>query len=67
MDGAGLVQTRPLKLDRAIGNNWLVISGLNAGDQVIVEGAIKVRPGAPAKIVSAEQAKANPNSAPASK
>ena len=67
VDNAGLVQTRPLKLDRAIGNNWLVTSGLNAGDQVIVEGAIKVRPGAPAKIVSAEQAKANPNSAPASK
>ena len=67
VDGAGLVQTRPLKLDQAIGNNWLVTSGLKAGDQVIVEGAIKVRPGAPAKIVSAEQAKANPNSAPASK
>ena len=32
-------------LDRAIGDRWLVSSGLAAGDRVIVEGMLNVRPG----------------------
>jgi membrane fusion protein (multidrug efflux system) len=39
------VEQRTLELDRAIGNKWLVTSGLVAGDRVIVEGIQKVRPG----------------------
>jgi len=40
-----------LTLDRAIDNKWLVSSGLNPGDRVIVEGVQKVRPGASVKVV----------------
>jgi membrane fusion protein (multidrug efflux system) len=40
------VQRRFLELDRAIGDRWLVAKGLNAGDQVIVEGVDRARPGA---------------------
>jgi len=29
------------------GERWSVLSGLNAGDQVITDNLIKVRPGAP--------------------
>ncbi len=39
------VEQRMLTLDRAIGNQWLVTSGLAAGDRVIVEGMQKIRPG----------------------
>ena len=39
------VEQRTLELDRAIGDKWLVTSGLAAGDRVIVEGLQKVRPG----------------------
>lgn len=39
------VQPRPLTLDRALGDQWLVAAGLAAGDRVIVEGMQKVRPG----------------------
>ncbi|MGE5648020.1 MAG: efflux RND transporter periplasmic adaptor subunit [Acidobacteriota bacterium] len=42
----GTVEQRMLELDRAIGNKWLVTKGLAEGDQLIVEGAEKVRPGA---------------------
>lgn len=42
---ADKVELRPLVLDRAIGDRWLVTSGLGAGDRVIVEGLQKVRPG----------------------
>lgn len=39
------VEVRQLELDRAIGGNWLVVSGLEEGDRLIVEGTAKVRPG----------------------
>ena len=39
------VEQRVLSIDRAVGNQWWVTSGLNAGDQVIVEGGQKVRVG----------------------
>lgn len=39
------VDLRVLKTSRAIGNKWLVTSGLKDGDRIIVEGTQKVRPG----------------------
>jgi membrane fusion protein (multidrug efflux system) len=58
VDEAGTVQQRMLKLDRAIGDQWLVSSGLAAGDRVIVEGLLNVRPGATVKAVPLESRKA---------
>lgn len=46
------VQARMLTLDRALGNQWLVSSGLAVGDQIIIEGMQKVRPGAVVKIAA---------------
>jgi membrane fusion protein (multidrug efflux system) len=51
VDREGKVQQRMITLDRAIGDKWLVSSGLSPGDQLIVEGVQKVRPGASVKIV----------------
>ena len=51
VDGSGKVQQRMIIVDRAIGDKWLVSSGLVPGDQVIVEGVQKVRPGAAVKVV----------------
>jgi membrane fusion protein (multidrug efflux system) len=51
VDVDGKVQQRMLALDRAIGAKWLVSSGLASGEQVIVEGMQKVRPGASVKAV----------------
>ena len=45
VDAAGKVGQRVLSLDRAMGDKWLVSSGLRPGDRVIVEGVQKVRPG----------------------
>jgi membrane fusion protein (multidrug efflux system) len=39
------VERRLLVTDRAVGNAWLVSEGIRPGDQVIVEGLQKVRPG----------------------
>jgi membrane fusion protein (multidrug efflux system) len=38
------VERRRLELARAVGNQWLVSSGLKAGDRLIVEGLQRVRP-----------------------
>lgn len=45
VDDSNTVQQRMLTLDRAIGDQWLVTSGLAKGDRVIVEGMLKVRAG----------------------
>jgi membrane fusion protein (multidrug efflux system) len=50
-DAEGKVQQRSLVLDRAIGDRWLVSSGLAPGDRVIVEGVQKAKPGASVKVV----------------
>jgi membrane fusion protein (multidrug efflux system) len=47
----GKVEERALTLDRAMGDRWLVTAGLKDGDQVIVEGLQRVRPGVPVKAV----------------
>jgi membrane fusion protein (multidrug efflux system) len=39
------VEPRTLKVDRAIGEKWLVSEGLKPGDRVIMEGTQKARPG----------------------
>ena len=48
------VERRQLVTERAIGDAWLVTQGLAAGDQVIVEGVQKVRPGAAVSPVPAQ-------------
>lgn len=74
VDDTGTVQQRVLTLNRAIGDQWLVSSGLSAGDRLIVEGMMNVRPGTQAKAVpldpaagNAEAAKPGPSPASASK
>jgi membrane fusion protein, multidrug efflux system len=58
VDEAGTVQQRMLTLNRAIGDKWLVSSGLAVGDRVIVEGLLNVRPGATVKAVPLDSRKA---------
>ncbi|MHB8800048.1 MAG: efflux RND transporter periplasmic adaptor subunit [Thermoanaerobaculia bacterium] len=54
----GKVEQRMLTVGRAMGDRWLVTAGLAAGDQVIVEGTQRVRPGADVKAVPYDTATA---------
>jgi membrane fusion protein, multidrug efflux system len=45
VDAGGKVQSRILTTDRAIGNDWLVTKGFNAGDRLIFSGVQMVQPG----------------------
>jgi len=61
-------EQRPVVAERAIGNQWLISEGLQAGDKLILEGLQKIRPGAPVRAVELEAAPAEPaagDSAPA--
>ena len=54
-DKADKVEQRLLKIDRTIGDKWMVSEGLNAGDRVILEGLQKVKPGSSVKVVLFEE------------
>ena len=47
------VELRPVTLGASYGQSWLVTAGLSSGEQVIVAGLQKVRPGATVTVVSA--------------
>jgi membrane fusion protein (multidrug efflux system) len=44
---------RKVTAERTVGDKWVVTAGLQAGDKVIVEGLVKVKPGQPIKPVPA--------------
>ncbi|MBW1784377.1 MAG: efflux RND transporter periplasmic adaptor subunit [Deltaproteobacteria bacterium] len=72
VDSEGKVQQRMLTLDRAMGDKWLVTTGLQKGDRIIVEGMQRVRPGVsvkevPFKAEGKEDAKHNRTTQPAEK
>jgi len=46
------VELRVLRTDRALGDQWLVTSGLTPGDRVIIEGIQSAKPGA--KVIAEE-------------
>jgi membrane fusion protein (multidrug efflux system) len=61
----GKVEQRVLATANTVGDQWLVKSGLAAGDRVIIEGLQKVRPGAPAQVApAAERTAAAPAATP---
>lgn len=45
LDNEDVVEQRAVKLDRAIGDQWLVSEGLASGERLVVEGFQKIRPG----------------------
>ena len=49
----GKVELRKLTVNRAIGSQWLVDSGVAPGDRVIVDGLQKVKPGMQATVAPA--------------
>ncbi len=49
--GDGKVSPRPVKIGSAQGGQWVVLDGLKAGEQVMVDGFQKLRGNAPVKAV----------------
>ena len=53
VDKEGKAAVRPIKLGQLMGDDWVVESGLNPGDQVIVSNLQKLQPGMPVKVANA--------------
>lgn len=62
----GKVAPRPVKVGNAQAGGWVILDGLKAGEQVMVDGFQKLRGGAPVKAVPWQPPGAAPKSAPAS-
>ncbi len=67
VDANDVAQVRPVVLDREVEQGWIVKSGLKAGEKVVTEGVIRVRPGIKVKPTApaAPAAPGNPAAAPA--
>lgn len=57
VDGEGKAAIRPIEVGEWTGEDWVVTKGLDAGDVVIVDGVLKLGPGAPVAV-------GDPNAAP---
>lgn len=60
VDAEGKVLSRTVKIGSAKGNQWVILEGLKTGEQVMVDGFQKLRPGASVKPVPWQPAGAAP-------
>ena len=49
-------EARPVQLGEWAGEDWIVSSGLKAGDKVIVDGVMRLGPGAPVQVAEPQKA-----------
>jgi membrane fusion protein, multidrug efflux system len=55
VNAANSVVPQPIQLGAAVGSDWVVQSGLKAGDRVIVAGLLKAIPGTPVTPVTVDE------------
>jgi len=65
VDANDVAEARPVQLDREVEKGWIVKSGLKAGERVVTDGVIRVRPGIKVKPIDASAAPATPAATPA--
>jgi Membrane-fusion protein len=71
VDEKGTAQPRPVEAGRWAGEDWIISAGLKGGEKVIIDGVMKLGPGAPVKIAekppAGPQAAGNPAAKPQAK
>ena len=60
VDEKGTAQPRPIEVGDWAGDAWVVNKGVQPGDKVIVEGLMRLGPGAPVRIADANSAQKPP-------
>jgi membrane fusion protein (multidrug efflux system) len=58
VDEKSAAQPRPVEVGEWAGSDWIITGGLKAGDQVIIDGVMRIGPGAPVQAASVNGAKA---------
>ncbi len=64
VDAEGKAALRPVQLGDWVGSDWLVLGGLKAGDRVIADNLLKIRPGSPVTAAPPPNAPKPPAPAP---
>src|SRR5690606_39893734 len=65
VDQQGKAEVRPVEVGDWQGDDWIIHEGLQPGDKVIVDGLLKIGPGAPVRIAAPGAGAAPAASAPA--
>ena len=55
VDEKSTASPRPVEVGDWAGENWIITSGLKGGEQVIVDGVMKIGPGAPVKVAEKKE------------
>jgi membrane fusion protein (multidrug efflux system) len=56
------VEPRPVHVGAWTADGWIIDSGVSAGERVVVDGVMKVRPGAVVQVVPAQRVAETPGS-----
>lgn len=51
LDKDNKAEAQQIQVGDFVGENWIVTSGLNSGERVVVDGAVKIRPGSSVKVI----------------
>jgi membrane fusion protein (multidrug efflux system) len=65
VNGDSKVEARPVEVGDWQGDEWIVTTGLNPGEKVIVDGVMKIGPGAPVRVAAQAVPAAAPATGPA--
>jgi len=60
-------EVRPVEVGEWAGDSWIITSGLKAGERVILDGVMKLGPGAPVKVAEAAKGDAKAAAQPVGK
>jgi membrane fusion protein (multidrug efflux system) len=65
VDEKSTAQARPVEVGEWAGSDWIIIGGLKPGERVIIDGVMRIGPGAPVKVAgpAAQQPAADAKSA----
>jgi len=64
VNAEGKAEPHPVQVGDWAGDAWVIDSGIAAGDKVIVDGVMKIGPGAPVRIAAPAQP-GDPKASPA--
>ena len=67
VDDKSTAQPRPVQAGEWSGDAWLISGGLKGGEQVVVDGVMKIGPGAPVRLAAPKPAAPEPDKAAAKK
>jgi membrane fusion protein (multidrug efflux system) len=67
VDDKSSAQPRPVELGEWAGSDWIITGGLKAGDRVIIDGVMRIGPGAPVQAASVNGAPPAPQAATTTK